>query len=265
MNKSKLTLIAVLVGALGLIQIAAFCCKPKVEFKAQTADRASLETEKPGDVSVVAKAEIVPETVSEPEAVEKPAAALALNLELVGTAVGNAKDPIAFIKDLDTNKQGIYKTGSAVGPAKVIRIAKGIVDLDHNGKTMTIEVKNRKSQYDITVSDAILSVNDNEIVVSRNELNKSTSSIFKLANKVKIRPFRQSDKVLGMKVDNIDKGCIIEQVGLRNKDIVTSVNNQKIDSYQKALQVFKKIRKQNEIKVSLLREGELKQLCYRIE
>jgi len=62
-----------------------------------------------------------------------PDVALALRLELVGTAACNTKDPIAFIKDLDTNKEGIYKAGNLINDARIVRIAKGIVELDVRG------------------------------------------------------------------------------------------------------------------------------------
>ena len=52
---------------------------------------------------------------------------------------------------------------------------------------------------------------------------------------------------------------------IKDQDVVTSVNNQKIDSYQKALQVFAKAKNYPEIKVSLLRNGEIRNLNYRFD
>jgi type II secretion system protein C len=257
-NKKIILMSAVVVGIVGL-QIYVLCSRPKIEYKAQTAQKIEVQA---GDVSSVVAEKTVPDLALE-RAV--PVLSLALKLELVGTAVGNAKDPIAFIKDLDTNKQGIYKIGNTIGDAKVMRIAKGLVDLDVNGISMSIEVKNRQAQNAPSATAAIVSVAGDEIVMSRMELLKAAGSIITTAKKMKIQPYSSSDKVLGMKLEGVDKGSLIEQAGIHDKDIVTAINNQKIDSYQKALQVFKKVRKQNEIKVSLLRGGELKQLCYKIE
>jgi type II secretion system protein C len=258
--KNKRLILAVVVVAIAALQIMVLCCRPKIEFKAQTADRAEIQTR---DVSLALE-RTVPDLVSEPVK-EVAAPVLALHLELVGTAVGNAKDPIAFIKNLDTDRQGIYKIGNMIEDAKVMRIAKGIVDLDVNGKLMTIEVKDRKVQATPPATGAILSASEDEIVMSRWALLKAAGSILTSAKKMKIQPYSEANKVVGMRVDGVDKGSIIEQAGIHNKDVLTAINNQKIDSYQKALQVFKKVRKQNEIKISLLREGELRQVCYRIE
>jgi type II secretion system protein C len=258
--KNKRLIILAVVAAIAVLQILVICSKPKVEFKAQTADRAEIQTR---NVSLALE-RTVPDLVSEPVK-EAAAPVLALHLELVGTAVGNAKDPIAFIKNLDTNRQGIYKTGNMIEDAKVMRIAKGIVDLDVNGKLMTIEVKDRKSQSTPPATGAILSASDDEVVMSRWALLKAAGSILASAKKMRIEPYSEANRVVGMKVQGVDAGSIIEQAGIHNQDVLTAINNQKIDSYQKALQVFKKARKQNEIKISLLREGELKQVCYRIE
>jgi type II secretion system protein C len=251
-NKKIIIISAVVVGIVGL-QVMVLCSRPKIAFKVQTVDSYSPQ--------VVAE-KTVPDLALEKTV---PVLALALRLELVGTAVGNAKDPIAFIKDMDTNKQGIYKIGHMINEAKVVRIGKGIVDLDVNGISMSIEVKNRLAQNTPPATGAIVSVSGDEIVMSRMELLKAAGSIITTAKKMKIRPYSQSDKVLGMKLEGVDKGSLIEQAGIHDKDVLTAINNQAIDSYQKALQVFKKVRKQNEIKISLLREGELKQLCYKIE
>lgn len=259
MANTKTVIMAVAAVLILALQVTVLCCRPKIVFQIQTADRAEILT---GNSVQMAYEKTVPDVALEQSV---PALSLALRLELVGTAVGNAKDPIAFIKDLDTNKQGIYKIGNMINDARVVRIAKGIVDLDVKGIPMTIEVKDYKAQRSTTASGAIVAVQGDEIVMSRMELLRAAGSIISTAKKMKIEPYSQADEVLGMKVEGVDKGSLIEQAGIKDKDVLTSINNQKIDSYQKALQVFKKVRKSKEIKISLLREGQLKQLCYKIE
>lgn len=259
MANTKTIIIAIAAVLILALQITVLCCRPKIVFQIQTADRAEILT---GNSAQAVTEKTVPDVALERTV---PALSLALRLELIGTAVGNAKDPIAFIKDLDTNKQGIYKIGHMIGDARVVRIAKGVVDLDVNGIPMSIGVKDRTSVASAGESGAIVSVHGDEIVMSRMKLFKEAGSIITTAKKMKIQPYSQADQVLGMKVEGVDKGSLIEQAGIKDKDVLTTINNQKIDSYQKALQVFKKVRKSSEIKITLLREGKLKQLCYKIE
>ena len=65
-------------------------------------------------------------------------------------------------------------------------------------------------------------------------------------------------------MSGIPENSVITTTGIKNQDIVKSVNNQKIDSYQKALQVFSKVKNQPQVEVSLLRDGQPLNLFYRI-
>ena len=110
----------------------------------------------------------------------------------------------------------------------------------------------------------VISLSGNEVVVSKSSALNKAGEIYRTLSKVKVEPYYQSDKVTGLMIDGIEQGSIIEQAGIRNQDVINTVNNQKIDSYQKALQVFSKARNQKEIKVALLRGGEKKLLSYRL-
>ena len=190
-----------------------------------------------------------------------------LELELLGTALGNTRDPIAFIKDLKLGKQGVYRVGHVIREAKIVRITMGEVLLDVNGKQETLRLSKRGIAWARLneVTPAIVSVSSDRIVVSKNGLLNESDNILTSLRNIKIRPYYESEKVSGMMVEGIPESSIIAQAGLQNKDVVKTVNNQRIDSYQKALQVFTKAKNQSEIEVSLLRDGQIKNLSYRIE
>jgi len=189
-----------------------------------------------------------------------------LQLELLGTAISNIKDPIAFIKDLTLNKQGIYRLGSVIRDARVISIVMGEVVLDVKGKRQTLRLSRRAIGWarHNENNPVIISASSGRIVVSKRGLMAEAGNILNTLPKLKIKPYYEADKVSGMMVEGIAKDSLIAAAGIRNKDVVKTVNNQKIDSYQKALQVLAKAKNQPEIKVNLLREGQIKDLCYYI-
>lgn len=189
-----------------------------------------------------------------------------LQLELLGTALSNIKDPIAFIKDLRLGKQGAYRLGSIIRKAKVIKITMGAVVLDVNGKSQILSLSRRGITWAKIdgVTPAIISVSQDKIVVSKKGLISEANNILNNLPKLKIRPYYEANKISGMMVEGIADDSIIAAAGIRNKDIVKTVNNQKIDSYQKALQVFTKAKNQSEISVSLLRGGLIQNLRYHI-
>ena len=189
-----------------------------------------------------------------------------LSLELLGIAIGNIKDPIAFIKDLASDKQGIYRLGSVIREAKVTRITMGEVVLDRNGRKETLRLSKRAMAWAgmNKGNSAIISVSTDKITVSKNGLLNESGNILNTLRNIKVKPYYRAKEVMGMMLEGVPEDSIIAQAGIRNKDIIKTVNNQTIDSYQKALQVFNKARSQSEIKVSLLRDGQVKNLSYSI-
>ena len=189
-----------------------------------------------------------------------------LNLELLGTAIGSIKDPIAFIKDLDSERQGMFKLGNTIQKAKIVKIVKGEVTFEREGKQLVLKMSKRALAWSNTQEESsILSVEGDEIVVNKNGLLNEAGNIMNMVQSVKIKPYNEAGNVRGLQVENIPEDSIIAAAGIQNKDVVKSVNNQAIDSYQKALQVYSKVKNQKEIKVSVLRDGKLKQLNYRLK
>ena len=191
---------------------------------------------------------------------------LDLKLELLGTAVGSVKDPTAFIKDLITGRQGIYKRGNFIQEARLIQINTGEVVLEKNGRRKVLRISTRgkvwsKSDKGVPV---VLASSKDQIVLSRQGLLNAAKKMPNILRGIKIKPYYQFDKVIGMAVEGVIQDSIIEDVGIRDKDVIMTINNQKIDSYQKALQVASKARNQLEIKVGLSRNGETRTINYRI-
>jgi len=191
---------------------------------------------------------------------------LIAELELLGTAISNPKERFAFIKDLKSDKLGTYKLGSLIRGAEVVQIERGEVTLNFKGRKIQLQLSNRGLKWANANKEnpAIVSASSSQIVVSKKGLLNETDKILESARAIKVKPAYQSKKVTGMVIEGVSKDSIIAQAGIRDKDIVTTVNNQKIDSYQKALQVFSKAKNQSEINVGLLRDGQVKNLSYRL-
>jgi type II secretion system protein C len=260
-NKRMWLLLSILISAVMLVEGRAVLSKPKITlaknslFEEELSKRitSGLRDNFGNDLNMAAIKEEKVETKD-------------LELELLGTAISNIKDPIAFIKDLKLNKQGIYRLGSVIRDARVINIVMGEVVLDIKGKRQTLRLSKRGIAWakHNENNPLIISASSGRVVVSRKGLIAEAGNILNTLPKLKIKPYYEADKVSGMMVEGIPKDSIIAAAGILNKDIVKTVNNQKIDSYQKALQVLTKVKNQPEIKVNLLREGQIKDLCYYI-
>ncbi|HOW42799.1 MAG TPA: type II secretion system protein N [Candidatus Omnitrophota bacterium] len=263
MNK-KTILISLVVLAVIAVQVCIFMVRPKVVVA--TDDAAQLHSALIAEpTSTVAQAAITPSASvpAEPKLAKARVDVSSMHLELIGTALGNTKDPIAIIKDLDSNRQTMYKTGHQIKDGTVVRIAKGEVELDVDGARMVLRTVDRRAVLARAVyNESIVARENNTFDVNKQNLISDVSSIMGTLSRIKVKPCYDAKKVIGLKVEGVGQDSIVALAGIRDKDVVTSVNMQKIDSYQKALQVFNKVKNQKEIKVCLLRDGEFKEFSY---
>ncbi len=254
---NKKIILIVLAAAMLSVQGLALLSKPKI-----AVNKNGLFMEDADKGRAALKKEEAPVVLA--QAAETIAAA-PLNAELLGTAISNVKDPIAFIKDLNTQKQAIYRLGSKLQDGKVVKIVMGEVVVDIDGRKETLQLSKRARAWaGLDGNSPVVSAAGDRIVVSKRGLMGQKNKIVSSLKTVKIKPYLESKEVVGMKVEGVPEESLIAAAGIRNNDIVQSVNNQKIDSYQKALQVFSKVRNQSEIKVSLLRGGQVKNLTYQM-
>jgi type II secretion system protein C len=261
MTINKKFLISTLVSSVMAVQGWAFISQPKVFTGKQVMDNrlqdASCRTQAAGLRTQAIESLQAPN--SELKTEDKT-----LQLELLGTAIGNTKDPIAFIKDLETNKQGIYRLGSIVKGAEVIKIVLGEVVLNKDGKQETLKMSKRGRAWAKLDSSTIISKSNDIFTVSRSGLLKEAQTILNTLPTLKFKPYLEGKKATGLMVEGIVEGSIVKEAGIQNRDIIKSVNGQAINSYQQALQVASKMRGQSEIKVSILRDGKLQNLSFQI-
>lgn len=263
--KSRFLLLTLTLLVIAALEAFTLFSKPKVAFKINLKDNIASNSEvNPEIMPEIEKTSLYTESPLEENSINAMETS-DLKLELIGTAIGNLKDPSAFIKDLESGKQGIYKLGSTIRQGKVVKIAMGKVTLDILGREQVLTMRER-GNAGTTGNDSeqsLISFSGDQILVNRVGLLNESGNIIKDLKKVKISPYYESHKIAGLRVEGLNQDSIIVSAGFRNKDVVTMVNSQKIDSYQKALQVFNKARGQEEIKINVIRDGQPQMLCYK--
>ncbi len=251
------------------LEAVAMLSRPKVVFKIGDNPQVSVLADEKRELSPkecsepLASVLIQPSPV--PTAIDNEKKSCLLSLELIGTAIGNSKDPSAFIKDLDSGKQRIYKLGSMIRQGKIVNISMGKVVLDVQGQEQILIMSKRgKSWANLNNSQVpLISITEGQILVRKSGLISESAKIFHDLKLVKVSPYYESQKISGLKVEGVTPDSIMAAAGIHNKDVVTMVNSQKIDSYQKALQVLSKARGQVEVKVEVLRDGQPQMLSYK--
>jgi len=152
----------------------------------------------------------------------------------------------------------------AGGEAKIVDIQRGKVILTRYG------VKETLITYEGETSSARPSVlppvktSANRWGVSKGDLASVLSDPGKILAQVRVDPYFEGDRTVGFKVSQIEKGSLVDRLGIRDGDIIKRVDGQPIDSIEKAIQVYKRVKNKRVISVDLQRDGQMSTLTYEI-
>lgn len=195
-----------------------------------------------------------------------------LDLALIGTVSGSTSVARAVIKDLKTNLSGLYKTGQVVGDARIDGIEANAVILFHNGKTERLPITSWVSKNKVN-NKSVASVTTNN--PKRNVLRKDPARakttagirskigrVEEVLTKTVIRPHVVDGQTEGLEITGLENLNFANKFGLKNGDVIRTVNGHRLTSKQKAYQVFKKARTQKSVTFELLRNNKYKNISF---
>jgi len=200
-----------------------------------------------------------------------------LGIALLGTVAGSQEISRAIIKDLKTNELSLYKTGDTVATpswkgsstAHIESIEKDVVVLLHQGQRKILTLGTRESKrQDIDSAQGALSrnaaqaVETNPPAKSQSTVGDKLSDIEIMLTKAVIKPYAIDGQVEGLRITGLENIRGAEEIGLKNGDIIRTVNGHRLTSKQKAYQIFKKARSQEAMNIELLRDNETKTLSF---
>lgn len=185
-------------------------------------------------------------------------------LELRGTIIGNPS--LAFIYNANTNSQKVYKLNETIADYKIMRIAQAKVTLVNGGavKELLISGKSRKNEADTPV---LYSETDGTMIISRSGIRKKIiPAANELLAKLRILPMpgASKEKLKGFRIDNVPSGSVVDSAGIKNGDIIHSIEGQQLTSMRQAWLMFDQIKTQPRFEVVVLRGDKPVTLRYRM-
>lgn len=101
--------------------------------------------------------------------------------------------------------------------------------------------------------------------VQRAMIDKQLADMQKLQQDARVVPHYKDKDYAGFKLVGVRPGSLYRALGIRSGDVITSVNGDKIDSPNKALQLFEQLKSSSNIAVEIERRGQPKTLNYTIK
>lgn len=82
--------------------------------------------------------------------------------------------------------------------------------------------------------------------------------------RVKARPYSRQGKLVGVKLYGIRRDSLLAQLGVKNGDMIRSINGYKLTSLDSAIEAYGRLRNVDDLRVELERRRRNKTLEYQI-
>ena len=224
----------------------------------------------------------------EPEKPKEPPKPTELKLKLWGVVVHN-EDARSYcvIEDLNTRKQELFRINDVVaGLARVKAVEWDRVILDRDGREEILDLAQpgagagpggttvaaaRPVAGAAGASDAaatkdphIEQLGDLAYAVDKTEVDSALDNMNQLFTQIRAVPHFEGGAATGFRLFAIRQGSLFDKIGLKNGDILRSINGNPINDPSRALAMLGELRNQRELAVEIMRNKENKTLNYQI-
>ena len=104
--------------------------------------------------------------------------------------------------------------------------------------------------------EGVRQVADNRYDIERGTLDSTLSDLNKIATQARIVPSFKNGVANGFKLFSIQPGSLYSSIGIENGDVIQRVNGYEINSPEKALELYQKLRESQHVTIELERGGQ---------
>jgi hypothetical protein len=124
----------------------------------------------------------------------------------------------------------------------------------------------QKSQEKSTddLEQHIKKTGENKFEVEQAGIDKALGDLSKLATQARIVPAFEGGEAVGFKLFSIRPGSLYSKIGIQNGDVISRINGYELNSPDKALEVYQKLKDAKDISVDLKRRGKPVSLNYNV-
>lgn len=200
-----------------------------------------------------------------------------LPFRLLGTVALDSGDSYAVLEHLETKTQDIYRVGDSIDDARIDAIEQNRVVVLNAGVRQVVDLllTDRPSAPARAVNrsrGAAQPANPDKMVrvaaTGERQINRraSASALSGAAqsflSKMELSPHVVDGKSTGLRVSGLEDSLMSRLVGLKDGDVIQSVNGHMVPNQRKAIQVLRKARKLGSARLQLTRGQEKKSLTF---
>ena len=198
-----------------------------------------------------------------------------LRVKLLGTLVAADKMwSFASVQDMTTQRSMTYMVGDRIQGAEVIDIERERAIVINAGRKEFIDgnpgdgsmptptftappVAEAKpaGPPNSGLGNGIRALNENEYEVPRTEIDRTLGNLNEVAMQARIVPAFKDGQAQGFKLFSIRPDSIYSKIGVQNGDVIRRINGFDLNSPEKALEVYSKLKESSRIEIEIERNG----------
>ena len=245
----------------------------KVPLSAEAVSKVTgIELPKPEEKAPAEEAAPAPPDIATQEAVKS---GLRVRLLATTVSINHPEWSIANIEDVASREANVYMVGDKIQTAEIIDIEMKRVLINNNGRKEFIDseagdgvgVVAAAPAHPVAVasntnpppSDAtgagIKPTGEDSYEIPKDEITKALSNLNDIAMQARIVPAFKDGVSTGFKLFSIRPDSLYTKIGIQNGDIIRRINGYEINSPDKALEVYTKLKESNRIEIEIDRNG----------
>ena len=199
-----------------------------------------------------------------------------IRFTLVGTIVSD--DPrwsFALMVDNGTKANDLFGMGQKIADEyKIINIQRKRVTFQHGNRVEYLDLDEDPNAAKKPAvagkkdegggAEGVKEVSPGKYIVAQSELDSTLTNLNQVAMQARIVPNFDGGKANGFKMFQIKPGSIYSKIGLQNEDVITKINGFEMNSPDKALEIYGKLKDTKHITVDVMRRGKPMNMDYSI-
>ena len=201
-----------------------------------------------------------------------------LRVKLLGTLVNDSKPLLSFasVQDVVTLKSSTYMVGDRIQGAEVLEIERQRVIILNNNRREFIDgtpgdgtsvvappppvismkaASNEGAPPSVALGAGVKQVSENDYEIPRAEIDKTLSNLNDVAMQARIVPAFKDGVSQGFKLFSIRPDSIYTKIGIQNGDVIKRINGYELNSPEKALEIYSKLKEAARIDIEVERNG----------
>lgn len=199
-----------------------------------------------------------------PTAGEKPRTTLAL--ELIGIFIPTTKGerPYAIVENKKKNEQDVFSLNEMIfGEAKLVAVHPDRIDIERDGQVEVLTL-DENAIVPVAGDGGVATVTQNEFVVEEAEVDKALENLPLLLQQARAVPYFRDGKADGLRLFAIRPDSLFAKIGLKNGDILKTVNAKSMADPSQALKLFEELKDERSITLVLERNRVTQEFKYEI-